>query len=226
MLPDQRPRRFRVVVVAEHEGVRDGDRARLPAAEGQHAAVVAALEREDLLAARVVQRERERHQVRLGARVGEAHELHRLKAPAQQLRQLVLELVRAAEADPAVERVANRVEDHRIRVAVQPRRVLAEQIDVAIAVQRPQVRTLAAGERERERIEVQDAARVTARQHGRRPSGAPLALGVACPVAGDRAGQGRVETHGGLRHGASYSLAAIWASEAMSGTRAVTIEAS
>ena len=100
-----------VVVVAEHEGVRDGDRARLAAAEREHAAVVAALEDQDLAPAVWCSGERERHQVRLGARVGEAHELDRREARAQQLGELVLELVRAAVADAAVERPADRVED-------------------------------------------------------------------------------------------------------------------
>ena len=69
-----------------------------------------------------------------------------------------------------------------MRVPVQARRELAQEVRVAGAVQRVQVRALRALERERERVEVQDAARVRAGQGRGRALGPARARGVGRDV--------------------------------------------
>ena len=181
VLADQRPGAVDVVVVREHPLVRDRDRARR-IAEGEHAAVVAAPEDQDLPALGDRHGQRDRHQVGLGAGVGEPHQVEAREPRADQLAQPRLEVVDAAEVEPAVQCIPQGVEDHPLRVAVEPGGELAEEVDVAIAVQRPQVGVLAALERERERLEVQDRPGVAARHRLRRALVARRAARVAVDV--------------------------------------------
>ena len=78
--------------------------------------------------------EREREQVRLGPRVAETHELDRREARAHRLRERGLVAVRRAEHDAVGERLPDRLDDHRMRMAVQPGGVLAEKVDVLVPV--------------------------------------------------------------------------------------------
>ncbi len=92
-----------VVVVGHHPVVRHGDRL-ATVAEREHAAVVAVAERHDLGASGVVDGERQRHQVGLRARVGEAHLLDRREPADDQLAEQRLVRVHRAEGPPAVDR--------------------------------------------------------------------------------------------------------------------------
>ena len=104
---DERERGLGVVVTAvdHREGRVDG---RAAVREGEHAAVIGAVEDEDVAAPGDRARGRERHQVALGAGIGEAHELEGGKALANQGRELRLVGIGAAERDAAVERALDR----------------------------------------------------------------------------------------------------------------------
>jgi hypothetical protein len=106
--------------------------------------VVGTPERQNPPPAGHVQGQGERHEVRLGAGVREPHEVHAGEAAAQQLGELVLEAVGAAETDASAEGRAHGRDDLRVRVPVEAGSEVAQKVGVTGAVDRPEVRTLAA----------------------------------------------------------------------------------
>ena len=131
---DQRAGAGDVVIVGEQEVERRVDRAAL-AAEIEDAAVIAAIEDEDLVAAGDCPRRRDRHQIGLGAAIGEAYEIDRRKAVADRRGEPRLGGAMRAEIDAAVERLVDRAADRRMRMAENPGGKLAEEIDVFVAVE-------------------------------------------------------------------------------------------
>jgi hypothetical protein len=81
-------------------------------AERQHASVIAVLEHHDARSARVVHRRTDRHQVRLGAGVGETHLFDRCEPGTHQTGQLDLQRMGGADGPTLVElrhhRISNR----------------------------------------------------------------------------------------------------------------------
>ena len=67
------------------------------------------------------------------------------KRAHDRLRKRRLVAVRRAEHDPVRERLTDRLEDHRMRVAVEAGGVLAEEVDVLVAVGVDDARALARG---------------------------------------------------------------------------------
>ena len=187
MLGDQ-PRRLAGVVVArDDEGERRIDRRALGGLEEEDAAVVTAFEDEHRGPAGHHARERDREQVRLRAGVAEADKLDRREALADRRSESHLVAVRRTEGDAVGERRADRVEHDGMRVAVEPGGVLAEEVDVLVAVGVRDARTLAPDDRQRERIEVDDRAGVAAREDARPLLVQPPRLGVALDITALRA---------------------------------------
>jgi hypothetical protein len=162
--PDQLLDRGEIVVAAEQKLERRIERATV-AAEIKDAAVIAAGEHQNLGAAGDRARGADRHQIGLGAGVGEAHQLDRWKAGAHRCGKARLGLAMRAEIEPAGERVFDRAADKRVRMAVDAGGELAQEIGVFVAVEVPQTRPLAARHRQRERVDMDRGAGVAAR-HG------------------------------------------------------------
>ena len=154
-----------VVVPRDDERERRVDRRAACGREEEDAAVVAALENHDRLPPCCDARERQREQVRLGARVAEPHELERLEPLAQGAREHYLVAVRRTEHDSVVERLADRSQDHGMRMAVEAGGVLAEEIHVLVSIRVDEARPVAAHDRQRERRHVNDGARIPAGHH-------------------------------------------------------------
>ena len=92
--------------------------------------------------------------------------------------------------------------DDRVRVAEQACGVLAEKVDVLVPVGVGQARALAAHDRERERLDVDDRARVPAGHHLRALFVQAARLGISLDVAALRRGDERFEIGDrGLGHG-------------------------
>ncbi len=134
-------------------------------AEVQQSAVVRAIEHRDPVAPGAVAGELERHQVRLGARVGEAHLIDRREPLADELGEPDLVDVRGAEAPAALERGVDCRGDGAGIVPEQTRRVVAEEVDVLESVDVDEPRSLGVRDAERERAEVEHRARRAAREH-------------------------------------------------------------
>ncbi len=154
-----------VVVFADQKLERRVDLAAL-AAEIEDAAVIAALEDQHLGMAGQGAGQADRHQIGLGAAVGEAHQLDRRKARADRRRKARLGGSVRAEIDPAVEGLIDRAADQRVRMAEDSGGELAEEIDVFVAVGVPQMRALALHHRQRERLDKDRRAGVAAGQRG------------------------------------------------------------
>jgi hypothetical protein len=150
--------------------------------EVQDAAVVAALEDDDLLTSGRGACERERHHVRLGAGVAEADELDRREAAADRPCKLRLVCVRPAERRPVRERRADRRLDGGVRMPVEAGGVLAEEVEVLVAVGVPDASAFAADDRERERRHMEDAPRVAAGHEAGPLLVQPARLGVPLDV--------------------------------------------
>ena len=133
-------------------------------------------------------RQGRREQVRLGARVAETHQLDRGEALAHRRSEALLVEVRRTEGDSVVERVANRLRHDRMRVAEEAGGVLAEKVDVLVTVGVGQPRALAAHDRERERLDVDDGAGVPAGHHLRTLVVQAVRLGISLDVAALRCG--------------------------------------
>ncbi len=190
-----------VVVGREHVLERRVDRAAL-AREGEDAAVVAAPEHHHLGPAGEVPREADRHQVRLGARVGEAHPLQP-EAGADGPGEARLGDGVAAEVDAVVERAVDRRADDGVGVAIEARGVFAQEIDIFGAIQVPQPAPLPAREAERERVVMQHGAGIAPGHHRGRLDGAREAFRVARDIRLARLGQRRLDggiAQGGLAH--------------------------
>ena len=134
-------------------------------AERDHPAVVAAVEHEHLVAARVVDCKGKGHQVGLGARVREPDLLDRFETPDDQLGETHLVRVHRTECPATVDRRV-RSSPHRLRrMTEQPGGVVAEQIDVAMTVDVDEMLRVRGRDPERERVEVQHRPGVATRQH-------------------------------------------------------------
>ena len=130
--------------------------------------MIAAGEDQDLVAAGQGARRGNRHQIGLGAGVGEAHQLDRRKTIADRRGEPPLGRALRAKVPAAVERLVDRAADCRVRMAEQPGGELAEEIDIFVAVEIPQMRTFAARHSQRERIDKDRRAGVAAGQRGAR----------------------------------------------------------
>ena len=136
MRRDQRAGAGNVVVLAHEEVVRRVDDAAL-AAEIEDAAVIAAGEHQDFLAAGDRARRADRHQIGLGAAVGEAHQVDRRKTVADRPGEPRFGGAVRAHVAAAVERRVERAADRRVRVAENAGGEFAEEIDVFVAVEVP-----------------------------------------------------------------------------------------
>ena len=139
------------VVVLAHHAVEGRIHRRGAMAEIERAAVIAALHRHDLLAAGEAARRGQRHHVGLGAGVGEAHQVH-VEALRHHLGELHLALVVGAEVQAVVERRLRRLDDARMRVAIDAGRIFAQQVEVAVAVDVGDGRALAPSPPAAERV--------------------------------------------------------------------------
>lgn len=139
--------------------------------EAEHATVVALLEHQHRGPAGDVERRADGHQVRFRAGVREAHLLDRLESAADQLGQLDLQRMGGPDRPAAIQLGDDRAAHRRHLVAEQAGRVVAQQVDAAMAVDIDQHRALGALDTERERVEVQDRAGVATRHHLRRGRG-------------------------------------------------------
>ena len=152
------------------EGAR-GDQQALDEVEQARVGPVEILEHQHRGPAGDVERRADGHQVRLRARIREAHLLDRLESRADQLGQLDLQRVGGPDCPAAIQLGDDRVAHRRHLVAEQAGRVVAQQVDAAMAVDIDQHRALGALDTERERVEVQDRAGVATRHHLRRGRG-------------------------------------------------------
>ena len=161
MCPDQFGGRVRIVIGAHHPG--QGQVQPPPVgAEGKHAAVIAALERQHPLAARHRPRRLQGQQVRLRAGVGKTHPFQRRKTRAEQIRQHRLVLRRPAQGDAVLQRVAHGGPNARVGMAVEPGRLLRHEVGIAVAVQVRDMAAFAAGQHQRIGRVEQHRARVAA----------------------------------------------------------------
>ena len=181
------------VVVARHDPLVWHVDRRAAAGKGQHAAVVAALEHQHLAPPGVCAGRGQRHQVGLGARVGEAQQLHGRKAPLHLARQRTFARGVRRQAEAVFQRLGDGGADGGLGMAVQPRGELAQRVEVAVAVGVPQPAAFAAHHGGRKRREEQHAARVAAGQHQRGVVEDVLAGRASVAVAVDGLGQGLVE---------------------------------
>ncbi len=157
------------------------DRAAM-AAEIEHAAVIAAAKDQDLGPAGDGAGGADRHQIGLGAGIGEAHQVDRRKAGAHRRGKPRLGLVLRAEIEPARECLLDRPADRRVRVAVDPGGELAEKIGIFVTVEVPQPRALAARHRQRERVDMDRGAGVAAGHRRARLAVLGEAFRIACPI--------------------------------------------
>ena len=125
-------------------------------------AVVGALELRDLRPTR--ERASEAHGVHrpLGAGVREADLLDRRHAPGQDLREPHLVFRRPREREPLRDRLLDRLDDLRRRVAQDQARVVAVEVEAVVVVGVPDVGALAALDVERVRVEERRRAAVAA----------------------------------------------------------------
>ena len=146
-------------------------------AENQETAVVGFLEGQHLAALGDRARERQRHQIGLGAGVAEPDPLQRGEARAELGGEAGLVQVGRAEDHAGLERGLHGGYDRRVGMAVEPGRVLAQEIDVFVAVETPDAAARAAGHGQRTGRVVQYRSRISAGQ-----------AGLGGLVAGDRPG--------------------------------------
>ena len=122
------------VVELDAGEVERGEQRLAAVAEVEESAVVGGVHHHDPVAAGVVAGELDRHQVGLGARVGEPHLVDRREAGAHGLGEADLVDVHAAEAPPTVERGVDGGGHRRRVVPEQAGRVVAEEVDVLVPV--------------------------------------------------------------------------------------------
>ena len=151
-----------VVVGHDHERKRRVER-RPVAREDEHAPVIAALHRHHLGAPGEDPGDADGHQIRLGARIREAHQFQGREALDDQLGEARLVAVRRAQHDAVVERGLDRLDDRGFGMPVEPGRVLGHEIRVAVPVHVPDMAALAARDRDGEGRVVDDAAGVAPR---------------------------------------------------------------
>ena len=170
-----------VVVLGEQKLERRVDHAAL-AAEIEDPAVIAAGEHQDLAAAGQGARRADRHQIGFGAGIGEAHHIDRREAVADRRGKPRLGGTVRAEIPAAVERLVDGAADRGMRMAEHPGGELAQEIDVFVAVDIPQMRALAARHRQWERIDEDRRAGIAAGHRGTGILVLRKALRVACPI--------------------------------------------
>ena len=117
-----------------------------------------------------------RQQVRLGAGIAEAQPRYRGEAGDDRRREVVLVDVRRAERQPVIDRLLQRRLDHRLGMAEHARRVLVDEIHIAVAIDIGDLRSLGRADGEREGAVMQGGTGVAARH--RRPRGL-VQLGAA-----------------------------------------------
>ena len=137
--------------------------------EVQQTAVVRGVHHHDPVAAGVVAGELDRHQVGLGARVGEPHLVDRWEPGAHRLGEADLVDVHATEAPAAVERGVHRGGHGRRVVPEQAGGVVAEEVDVLVTVDVDDPRAAGALDPERERCDVEHRPGRPARHDGAGP---------------------------------------------------------
>src|SRR5262249_52342883 len=120
-----------IIVAAEQIIVRRIEPATM-AAKIKYPAMIASPEYQYVRPPRGGARSAARHQIGLGAGIREAHELDRWEPRADRRRETRLERVVCAEIETAVERRLDRAADRRMRMAVNPGRKLAEEIDIFV----------------------------------------------------------------------------------------------
>ena len=188
-----------VVVLRDDERERRVDRRAGRGLEEEDAAVVAALEDHDRGLPGRDARERDREQVRLGARVAEPHELDRREALADRRREA---LPRSGSARRTRCRRRARRESPRGSPGASGRTSPAVYSPRKSTYSWPsasvEARALAAHDRERERLDVDDRPRVAAGHHlARAPRAAGATPGCARrSAAAPRAARGRRRGHG------------------------------
>ena len=164
--------------MGDQQVVRDVDRA-VAVRERQHAAVVPASKDDDLVTAGMDPCSRDRHQIRFRTRVREPHRVDRRKAIADQTRKLRLQQVMSAQIDTVIERTIDGLSDDRVRVPIETRRELRDEIDVFVTVHIPETATLTAGDGERKWTVKEYRPRIAARHD----SNGPLVLQRASRIA-------------------------------------------
>ncbi len=127
--------------------------------------MIAIARHQDELAAGEAPRDVRREHPGFGPRIAKSHALDRLDALAQQRRELDLRL-RARRPRAAVLNCLGRsLDDRRIRVAMNQAGVIAEQVDIPVAVNVPQKRPFAALDGQRVGLVIGRRARVAAGHH-------------------------------------------------------------
>src|SRR5829696_4522815 len=177
LLVDQRNGRGEIVVGREHDVV-GRVRRRQAAREREHATVVAALEDEHFRTAGRLDRRRDRHQIRLGAGVREAHAL-KAEPVAHRACERRLVRVNPADAPESAHRVVRRVEHPPLAVTEEPRRVVAEEVDVLVPVGVGEDGFLSTDECQRKGLVREHRAGVAAGEHLRRILVQPPTLWIA-----------------------------------------------
>jgi hypothetical protein len=198
VLGEQRARALDIVV-GRHDILIGHVHRAAAAHEIKHAAVVAAVEHHDLGGHRAALALGEdpgagqRHDIALGAGVGETDQIDRRDALGDQPGEPGLVGVTAAVVPAVVQGAVDGGADHRVGVAVDAGGVLAQHVDVLMPVGIPQAAALAARHGERERRIVQRGARVAARHGLAGLLVAGIALGVALDIGLARLGERRLQ---------------------------------
>ena len=117
-------------------------------------AVIATFDARDLRSASEGASKSNREHRRLGPRAAESNRIEAGHAPAEELRELDLHRVRGGEARPPRRLITDRLEDLRMRVAEDHRRVVADHVDALDAVNVPDAAAFAALDVERIGVEV------------------------------------------------------------------------
>src|SRR5690606_12632890 len=138
-------------IVVVREGEWEGEIQRRTAMrEGQHAAMIALAERQDLRPAADGACSRQRHDVGFRAGIAEAHPLDG-REPLDDRRSITrLVTIGRAEQEALVDDLLERRRDDLVGVAVEPGAVLGHEVDIAMAVEIGDMATITEDERQRE----------------------------------------------------------------------------
>ena len=124
----------------------------------------------------------QRHDVALGAGIGEAHQVDRGHAVGDQLGELTFVGVASTVVPAVIERAIDGSADHWMGVAVDAGSVLAQHVDIFVPVGVPQPAAFAAHDGERERRIVQGRPGIAARHRLAGFLVAREALGIAIDI--------------------------------------------
>ena len=177
-----------VVVGGEEE--REGQVERRSAVgEGQDAAVIALVHRDDLRPSRDRAGSRQRHDVGFRAGIAEAHTLDRREALDDRLSVARLIAVGRAEQHATLDRFDEGGCDQRVGMAVEAGAVFGHEVDIGVAVEIGDPTAFAGHERQGERPIPEHGARIAARQEARRLLMPGEALGAGIRKALARVGE-------------------------------------